>query len=330
MSQSPSCALGPIEQHVEHGADAGLLPDRDPEQQHDDADEVGEQPERQAGLLREALGEHVPRRDADAGAHHQRDRDAVEEQADEQLRDAARPRARRRRGPIRTCGYPTRELDFSQDANSARVAVVTSLSARALGTLIQNWRTSGNGPAYAALADRIRLLVLDGRLAARHPPARRARARRPPRAQPHHGLRRLRRPARVAATSTACAARAASCACPRAEPPPCPTRSARPRLPRLQQGDPARRPRGRRRGRAGVRPAAELPRRVGLRPARAARAAAGARRPLHRARPADRRRRGHDHDRRPARDRRCSPAPCCRAATARSSRRRATRTRSRR
>ena len=32
------------------------------------------------------------------------------------------------------------------------MAVVTSLSARALGTLIQNWRTSGNGPAYAALA----------------------------------------------------------------------------------------------------------------------------------------------------------------------------------
>ena len=41
---------------------------------------------------------------------------------------------------------------------------MTSLSARALGSLIQNWRTSGNGPAYAALADRIRLLVLDGRL----------------------------------------------------------------------------------------------------------------------------------------------------------------------
>jgi DNA-binding transcriptional MocR family regulator len=42
---------------------------------------------------------------------------------------------------------------------------VTSLTARALGTLMQNWRTSGPGPAYAALADRIRLLVLDGRLA---------------------------------------------------------------------------------------------------------------------------------------------------------------------
>jgi DNA-binding transcriptional MocR family regulator len=44
------------------------------------------------------------------------------------------------------------------------VAAVASLSARALGALIQNWRTSGPGPAYAALADRIRLLVLDGRL----------------------------------------------------------------------------------------------------------------------------------------------------------------------
>ncbi|HEX7834061.1 MAG TPA: PLP-dependent aminotransferase family protein, partial [Pseudolysinimonas sp.] len=42
---------------------------------------------------------------------------------------------------------------------------MTSLSARALGALMQNWRTSGPGPAYAALADRIRLLVLDGRLA---------------------------------------------------------------------------------------------------------------------------------------------------------------------
>ncbi|HWM32987.1 MAG TPA: PLP-dependent aminotransferase family protein [Pseudolysinimonas sp.] len=41
---------------------------------------------------------------------------------------------------------------------------MSSLSARALGSLIQNWRTSGTGPAYSALADRIRLLVLDGRL----------------------------------------------------------------------------------------------------------------------------------------------------------------------
>ncbi len=38
------------------------------------------------------------------------------------------------------------ELDFSQEANPGRVARVTSLSARALGTLIQNWRTSGHRP----------------------------------------------------------------------------------------------------------------------------------------------------------------------------------------
>ncbi|CAN5250618.1 PLP-dependent aminotransferase family protein [soil metagenome] len=42
---------------------------------------------------------------------------------------------------------------------------MNSLSARALATLIVGWRTSGSGPAYSALADRIRLLVLDGRLA---------------------------------------------------------------------------------------------------------------------------------------------------------------------
>jgi DNA-binding transcriptional MocR family regulator len=39
---------------------------------------------------------------------------------------------------------------------------MTSLSARALGMLLDGWRTGGI--AYAALADRIRLLVLDGRV----------------------------------------------------------------------------------------------------------------------------------------------------------------------
>ena len=73
------------------GADARPLADRDPEQQHRDADQVGHEAERQAGLLRDALREHVPGRDADAGAHHERDGDAVEEEADQQLRDPARP-----------------------------------------------------------------------------------------------------------------------------------------------------------------------------------------------------------------------------------------------
>lgn len=42
---------------------------------------------------------------------------------------------------------------------------MNTLSARALTGLLQAWRTSSAGPAYQALADRIRLLVLDGRLA---------------------------------------------------------------------------------------------------------------------------------------------------------------------
>ncbi len=42
---------------------------------------------------------------------------------------------------------------------------MNSLSARSLTHLLQAWRTSSSGPAYQALADRIRLLVLDGRLA---------------------------------------------------------------------------------------------------------------------------------------------------------------------
>jgi DNA-binding GntR family transcriptional regulator len=38
-----------------------------------------------------------------------------------------------------------------------------SVSARALGVLLDSWRAS-SAPGYLALADRIRLLVLDGRL----------------------------------------------------------------------------------------------------------------------------------------------------------------------
>ena len=41
---------------------------------------------------------------------------------------------------------------------------MNTLSARSLASVIAGWRAS-NGPAYAALADRIRLLVLDGRIA---------------------------------------------------------------------------------------------------------------------------------------------------------------------
>jgi DNA-binding transcriptional MocR family regulator len=41
---------------------------------------------------------------------------------------------------------------------------VTVLTARSLSHLLGNWRDSLSGPAYVGLADRIRLLVLDGRI----------------------------------------------------------------------------------------------------------------------------------------------------------------------
>src|SRR5882757_7613868 len=40
---------------------------------------------------------------------------------------------------------------------------MSTVSARVLATLLEGWRDAGT--AYAALADRIRLLVLDGRVA---------------------------------------------------------------------------------------------------------------------------------------------------------------------
>jgi DNA-binding transcriptional MocR family regulator len=42
---------------------------------------------------------------------------------------------------------------------------MVSVSARALASLLLGWRESTTAPAYGALADRIRLLVLDGRIA---------------------------------------------------------------------------------------------------------------------------------------------------------------------
>ena len=42
---------------------------------------------------------------------------------------------------------------------------MASLSARALAALIVGWRDLAQSPAYVALADRVRLLILDGRIA---------------------------------------------------------------------------------------------------------------------------------------------------------------------
>ena len=44
------------------------------------------------------------------------------------------------------------------------MALVNLVSARALDLLLDSWRGAGTTPAYEALADRIRLLILDGRI----------------------------------------------------------------------------------------------------------------------------------------------------------------------
>ena len=50
------------------------------------------------------------------------------------------------------------------EANLPIVAFMASVSARALAALLSDWRGASAAPAYGALADRIRLLILDGRV----------------------------------------------------------------------------------------------------------------------------------------------------------------------
>ena len=76
------------EQRVHDGAEARLLADRDPQQQHDAARDHRDEAEVEPGLLRDALGEHVPRGDAELAAHDEGDAHAVEEQPDEELHES--------------------------------------------------------------------------------------------------------------------------------------------------------------------------------------------------------------------------------------------------
>ena len=98
LRNEPEAELGARadEEHIEDRADPRPLLEGDPEQQHERADEVRHEPERQPGLPGDPLPEHIPGRDADAGAHHEPERDAVEDEPDEQLRPAP--------GPIRGVG----------------------------------------------------------------------------------------------------------------------------------------------------------------------------------------------------------------------------------
>src|SRR5690349_16021933 len=66
---------------VEHRSDAEALTQRDPREQHHQTGEHNDDPERQAGRLRDTLMEYVPRRDAELGAHGNRDREPEDEEA---------------------------------------------------------------------------------------------------------------------------------------------------------------------------------------------------------------------------------------------------------
>ena len=63
--------------------------ERDPREEHDEADEHHDEAEREAGDVGEALVEHVPRRDPELGVEHERDADAEDHDARQEARETA-------------------------------------------------------------------------------------------------------------------------------------------------------------------------------------------------------------------------------------------------
>ena len=73
------------EDDVAQRPDARPLPERDPEQQDDDAHEDRPRPDRERRVAREPLVKYVPRVEAETGEHEQRRADAIEDEAAGQL-----------------------------------------------------------------------------------------------------------------------------------------------------------------------------------------------------------------------------------------------------
>ena len=86
--EQPELRTRADQRHVQDRSEARFLTDRYPEHQHEQADDVGDETERDAGLLRDTLREHIPGGDTDARLHHHRDGDAIDEQPDEKLGDS--------------------------------------------------------------------------------------------------------------------------------------------------------------------------------------------------------------------------------------------------
>ena len=297
----------PDHERVGDRADAGRLAQRDPEEQDDEAHQDDRLAEGDRHVPDQAGVQHVPGRQAEVAAHHQRQRGAVEPPARRRAAAAAgragRPaagrwgrgrtgsgaRAARWWSPV----HRRRELAFSGIANRETVAcmdraALRSISAARTAALVGDFDRS---PAYAGLADALVLLIGDGRIAPGHPAAERARAHRGARRLPDDRHARVRRAARRRLRRGAAGVghlhpgpRRPG---PRARPGPAPP-ARRPRGHRPQLRG-AERAAGARRGvRRGGRAAARLPRRARLLPGRAARAPGRDRPHLRRARAADR------------------------------------------
>ena len=79
---------GPHEQDVRDRAHAGSLAQGDPQQQHEETDDVGHPADADPGVDRQTLREHGPRVDAETCLDGQRATGAVEEETDEELENA--------------------------------------------------------------------------------------------------------------------------------------------------------------------------------------------------------------------------------------------------
>ena len=82
------------DKHVADRANPWPLAQWDPDHQHHGADDVDDQAQADPGQLRQALVEHRPRVQAQLRAHHQGERQTVEQQAELELDEAAREHGR--------------------------------------------------------------------------------------------------------------------------------------------------------------------------------------------------------------------------------------------
>ena len=210
-------------------AEAGHLAQRDPQHQHDEAEQDDRLAQGHRHVADEARVEHVPRREAERPAHHHRQRDAVQEQPDEELGQAA--------------GEPAGAQLARSDRAWARgrgpqwtVEVMAAMAIPEIGLVrhSQSWNSGLHEPCHQRPARShsgrrlppLPRLPRPGREPAgadrrrphrsRRTAAERARAHRRARRLAHHGHAGLRGAARVRATPRRAAGRAPSPACPAA------------------------------------------------------------------------------------------------------------------